>query len=84
MISPVSCRFCDLCNRLRLTADGYLRPCLTSEGQVDLRPALRPHLRREVITDSFHVATAGRPLHGTYHHSDDRPAGARPMAAIGG
>jgi len=84
VISPVSCRFCDLCNRLRLTADGYLRPCLTSEGQVDLRPALRPHLRREVIADRFRIATAGRPLHGAYDASNDRPAAVRPMAAIGG
>lgn len=88
VISPVSCRFCDLCNRLRLTADGFLRPCLTSEGQVDLRPALRsrlgPHLRRELIADGFRAATAGRPPHGTYHTSDARPPVARPMAAIGG
>jgi cyclic pyranopterin phosphate synthase len=84
VISPVSCRFCDLCNRLRLSADGYLRPCLTSEGQVDLRPALRPHLRRELIAESFRVATAGRPLRGTYRTSDDRPAAVRPMSALGG
>lgn len=84
VISPVSCRFCDLCNRLRLTADGYLRPCLTSEGQVDLRPALRPHLRPDSIADGFRAATAGRPLHGTYHTSDERPGTARSMAAIGG
>ena len=84
VISPVSCRFCDLCNRLRLTADGYLQPCLTSEGRVDLRAALRPHVRRDALADGFRAATAGRAQHGTYHHSDDRPAGARPMAAIGG
>ena len=42
VISPVSCRFCDICNRLRLTADGRLRPCLTSDGEVHLRSALRP------------------------------------------
>ena len=84
VISPVSCRFCDLCNRLRLTADGFLRPCLTSEGQVDLRPALLPHLRRDAIVDGFRAATAGRPQHGTYHASDDRPMAARAMAAIGG
>ena len=84
VISPVSCRFCDLCNRLRLTADGSLRPCLTSEGQVDLRPALRPQMRREAIADGFRAATAGRPQHGTYHTSDERPAAMRPMAAIGG
>jgi GTP 3',8-cyclase len=84
VISPVSCRFCDLCNRLRLTADGFLRPCLTGEGQVDLRPALRPQPRDAHIAEGFRAATAGRPQHGTYHTGDVRPPAGRPMAAIGG
>ncbi|NES46332.1 MAG: cyclic pyranopterin phosphate synthase MoaA, partial [Moorea sp. SIO2C4] len=34
--------FCDRCNRMRLSADGWLRPCLLNEqGQVDLKTALR-------------------------------------------
>lgn len=40
-ISPISNHFCDECNRLRLTADGKLRPCLFSETEIDLKPALR-------------------------------------------
>jgi cyclic pyranopterin phosphate synthase len=40
-ISPVSQHFCDTCNRLRLTADGKLRPCLLSDCEVDVREALR-------------------------------------------
>lgn len=86
VISPVSCRFCDLCNRLRLTADGTLRPCLTSEGEVDLRPALRPQVSPEAIAAAFRTATAGRPAHGSYRSgAAARPAGAaRAMSAIGG
>jgi len=53
VISPVSCRFCDLCNRLRVTADGRLRPCLTSEGEVDLRSALRPRPDASAIGAAF-------------------------------
>jgi GTP 3',8-cyclase len=41
LISPVSERFCQSCNRLRLTADGYLRPCLLSDVEIPLLPALR-------------------------------------------
>ena len=34
--------FCDRCNRVRLSADGLLRPCLLNEtGQIDLKTALR-------------------------------------------
>lgn len=40
-ISPLSNHFCNECNRLRLTADGKLRPCLFSETEIDLKPALR-------------------------------------------
>lgn len=41
-ISQMSECFCDRCNRLRLSADGWLRPCLLNEsGQVNLRDALR-------------------------------------------
>ncbi|NES42377.1 GTP 3',8-cyclase MoaA, partial [Moorena sp. SIO2C4] len=41
-ISQMSECFCDRCNRMRLSADGWLRPCLLNEqGQVDLKTALR-------------------------------------------
>ncbi len=39
-ISPVSDHFCDSCNRMRLTADGYLRPCLFSDQGVYCKSAL--------------------------------------------
>ena len=41
-ISQMSECFCDRCNRVRLSADGWLRPCLLNEtGQIDLKTALR-------------------------------------------
>ncbi|MEL6438883.1 MAG: GTP 3',8-cyclase MoaA [Cyanobacteria bacterium J06621_8] len=41
-ISQMSECFCDRCNRVRLSADGWLRPCLLNEtGQIDLKSALR-------------------------------------------
>jgi len=85
VISPVSCRFCNRCNRLRLTADGRLRPCLTSEGEVDLRPALCAEASPAALAAAFRAATTGRPMYGVYPAAvDGAPAGARPMAAIGG
>lgn len=53
-ISQMSECFCDRCNRMRLSADGWLRPCLLNEtGQIDLRTQLRsgvplPVLRQQV------------------------------------
>lgn len=55
-ISQMSECFCDRCNRMRLSADGWLRPCLLNEtGQLNLRDALRagvplPELRQQVQT----------------------------------
>ena len=41
-ISQMSECFCDKCNRIRLSADGWLRPCLLNEtGQINLKDALR-------------------------------------------
>jgi cyclic pyranopterin phosphate synthase len=40
-ISALTHHFCDSCNRLRLTSDGKLRPCLFSETEIDLKSALR-------------------------------------------
>ena len=40
-IAPVRQHFCEECNRLRLTADGKLRPCLLLDREIDLKAALR-------------------------------------------
>lgn len=37
LISPVSAHFCNQCNRLRLTADGKLKPCLHAPDEYDLK-----------------------------------------------
>ena len=41
VITPMSHNFCSRCNRMRLTADGQLRPCLFGAMQTPLRDALR-------------------------------------------
>jgi cyclic pyranopterin phosphate synthase len=40
-ISAMSNHFCSACNRLRLTADGKIRPCLFSDEEVDVMAAIR-------------------------------------------
>lgn len=49
-ISAMSKPFCDSCNRLRLTADGFLRSCLFDGGEVDLRGIMRTTLNRREAT----------------------------------
>lgn len=49
-ISQMSECFCDRCNRMRLSADGWLRPCLLNEtGQINLKDALRKGVDTEEI-----------------------------------
>lgn len=40
-ISAVSHKFCGSCNRIRLTAEGFLKPCLQYSSGIDLRTVLR-------------------------------------------
>jgi len=40
-ISPLSCGFCEKCNRLRLTPEGFLKLCLSHDSGLDLRELLR-------------------------------------------
>lgn len=37
LISPISCSFCKDCNRIRLTSDGKLKPCLHSKEEINLK-----------------------------------------------
>ncbi|BBD57272.1 GTP cyclohydrolase subunit MoaA [Nostoc sp. HK-01] len=85
-ISQMSECFCDRCNRMRLSADGWLRPCLLNEtGQLDLKTALRSgvsiHYLREQVRDLLAIKPEinfkGRDsgTSGTY---------SRTMAQIGG
>lgn len=41
IINPITCKFCDNCNRVRLTSEGLLKLCLHSNKEIDLKKALR-------------------------------------------
>ncbi len=41
LINPISSHFCAACNRIRLTADGKLKPCLNADTEISLLEALR-------------------------------------------
>lgn len=82
-IGSVSCAdFCATCNKLRLTADGKLRPCLGRHGEIDLMPALRFGAdTSNRISDALHEAIANKP---ESHSFADAFEVNRPMTAIGG
>ena len=47
-ISPISHKFCNLCNRIRVMSDGMLRPCLGRNSEVSLKEALKRPDDREL------------------------------------
>lgn len=77
-ISPLSRHFCSECNRLRLTADGKLRPCLFSDVEFDLREALRAN-DEATAKAVFAEALGAKP---DDHH--DKVGTERGMSQIGG
>ena len=77
-ISPLSRHFCSECNRLRLTADGKLRPCLFSDREVDVRAALRDG-GEDAAYECFLEALNLKP---DEHH--DKVGTERNMSQIGG
>jgi len=81
-ITPISEHFCYRCNRLRLTADGHLRPCLLSDYEIDLRTPLRNGADEEQIKTLILQSIASKPLQ---HHLDESQAPkGRVMSEIGG
>ncbi len=60
-ISPITEHFCFNCNRLRLTADGKLRPCLLSDYEVDLKTPLRSGASLDELMELIRQAVAAKP-----------------------
>ncbi|MCC6283743.1 MAG: GTP 3',8-cyclase MoaA [Phycisphaerales bacterium] len=82
-IAPVSNPFCGACSRLRVTADGKVRPCLFSTTEWDMRTLLRNGAADRFIAD-FLIDAVWSKQSG---HNIATPAFARPMrpmSAIGG
>ncbi len=81
-IGAQSEHFCATCNRLRLTADGRLRPCLMSTHEIDLSPALRAGADldrvRALLTQAIQHKPQGHRLAEQLSPRD------RTMAEIGG
>src|SRR5690606_9442273 len=80
-IGSVTCSdFCKDCNKLRLTSDGKIRPCLGRHGEIDMMPALRSPAAVD-IRKALEEAIANKP---EKHSFDEDFEVQRPMTAIGG
>jgi GTP 3',8-cyclase len=85
IIAPVSRPFCGACSRLRITADGKVRPCLFSMQEWDIKPLIREtasggdEALRSFLIDAMWTKQAG---HGIGSKTFVQPG--RTMSAIGG
>lgn len=82
-IGAVSCEdFCATCNKLRLTANGKLRPCLGRHGEIDIMSGLRSAAPDDgAIVAAIREAIANKPENHAFVEGYVSP---RPMTAIGG
>lgn len=78
LISPISSHFCPTCNRIRIAADGMLKPCLHSADEINLRG-----LHGTELEEAIRSAISQKPRK---HNLDtgEISASARNMNAIGG
>jgi cyclic pyranopterin phosphate synthase len=81
-IEPMSNRFCEGCNRLRLMSDGKLRPCLPVDNEVDLRSAMRSGSSDDAMSAIIRQAAASKQAIGEYRFEEIGRQ--RSMISIGG
>ena len=77
LISPISCSFCSDCNRIRLTSDGKLKPCLHSKDEINLKG-----LSGEELEEVFKRGIFDKPE--KHHLEEGKSESARDMNKIGG
>ena len=83
IVASVTQKFCDTCDRIRITADGQFRNCLFSNEEFDLKEALRSESSDKEICELLEMAvSAKREGHGIGNVDFIRPA--RSMSQIGG
>ncbi len=79
-IDPVSHRFCERCNRVRVMSDGMLRPCLGDNAEISLRDALAES-DDTALVETVRAAIWAKPCS---HRFDEAFRPEKNMSRIGG
>jgi len=80
LINPISCNFCSDCNRIRITSDGKIKPCLHSDDEIDLLAELRQGMD---IKETIKNAILNKPKEHLINDQEFEPI-TRNMNRIGG
>ena len=81
-IAAVHGKFCASCNRVRLTSQGFLRPCLASETGCDLRALLRSGADDAQLLAAIRETIWAKPRE--HHFEESSMPATRGMYRIGG
>jgi cyclic pyranopterin phosphate synthase len=84
VINPISHKFCAGCNRLRLTANGALVPCLSDNYEYDIKTPLRAGVCDEELIAHVKEALSHKPEQSDFEGRVERGGSLRIMAQIGG
>lgn len=79
LISPLSHHFCSECNRIRLTSDGMIKPCLHSDSEFPIKG-----LSQEEMVQVFKQAIESKPEKHKELSYTERTGSHRTMNEIGG
>lgn len=85
LISAISNEFCETCNRVRLTANGFLKLCLHYNKGIDLKEPIRNNITDEELKNMIYYAIRNKPLgHNFYHDNNIDSIENKNMVQIGG
>lgn len=83
-ISPLSNKFCDSCNRVRVTSEGFLKLCLHYNKGIDLKRFLKEEITIEELAKEIKNAIYEKPKEHKMNSSDKTDIDSRKMNEIGG
>ena len=83
-ISALSHKFCNQCNRVRLTSTGYLKGCLQFENGVDLKALLRNGASDELLKNALQKAIFEKPAGHNFQEKKNGREESHIMSQIGG
>lgn len=79
LIRPISCEFCSGCNKIRLTADGMLKPCLHLDGEISIKG-----MAEADMIETMREAILSKPEMRETLDADNPSKAGRDMSRIGG
>jgi len=78
-ISPLSCKFCSSCNKIRLTSEGAIRSCLYSEEEINVKGYINNEVR---LNAALRSAIMNKPMQHYFDEENNRAG--KMMFQIGG